>query len=156
MAPFFTGVTFACQERFFFRTRGPPGTMDARTILVVDDDVVSLSALLEMLRDDGFRATGAATLEAALRLQAVFLFDFLIVDLRLGRANALDLVARARREQSALPVIVLSGSLDVTAEMESRLLGADYLVRPVAPSVLLALVRLRLNRARSTSHSEPI
>lgn len=130
--------------------------MDARTILVVDADVVSLSALLEMLRDDGFRATGAATLEAALRLQAVFLFDFLIVDLRLGRANALDLVARARREQSTLPVIVLSGSLDVTAERESRLLGADYLVRPVAPSVLLALVRRRLNRVRSTSHSEVI
>ena len=156
MAPFFTGVTFACQERFFFRTRGPPRTMDARTILVVDDDVVSLSALLEMLRDGGFRATGAATLEAALRLQAVFLFDCLIVDLRLGRANALDLVARARCEQSTLPVIVLSGSLDVTAEMESRLLRADYLVRPVAPSVLLALVRRRLNRVRSTSHLEPI
>jgi DNA-binding response OmpR family regulator len=130
--------------------------MDARTILVVDDDVVSLSALLEMLRDAGFRATGAATLEAALRLQAVFLFDFLIVDLRLGRAKALDLVARARREQSTLPVLVLSGSLDVPAEMESRLLRADYLVRPVAPSVLLALVRRRLNRVRSTSHLEPI
>jgi DNA-binding response OmpR family regulator len=119
--------------------------MDARTILVVDDDVVSLSTLLELLRDAGFRATGAATLEAALRLQAVFLFDLLIVDLRLGRAKGLDLVARARREQSALPAIVLSGSLDVTAEMESRLLGADYLVRPISPAVLLALVRFRLN-----------
>ncbi|RPH61543.1 MAG: response regulator [Acidobacteria bacterium] len=130
--------------------------MDARTILVVDDDIVSLSAMLDILRDDGFRATGAATLEAALRLQAVFLFDLLIVDLRLGRANGLDLVARARREQSVLPAIVLSGSVDVTAEMESRLLGADYLVKPVAPAVLLALVRLRLNRARSTTHPEPI
>ena len=130
--------------------------MDASTILVVDDDVVSLSALLEMLRDDGFRVTGAATLEAALRLQAVFLFDLLIVDLRLGRAKGLDLVARARHEQSTLPVIVLSGSLDVTAEMESRLLGADYLVRPISPSVLLALVRLRLNRVRSITHLEPL
>jgi DNA-binding response OmpR family regulator len=130
--------------------------MDARTILVVDDDVVSLSALLEILRDDGFRATGAATLEAALRLQAVFLFDLLIVDLRLGRANGLDLVARARREQSARPAIVLSGASDVTAEMEARVLGADYLVKPVAPAVLLALVRLRLNRERSTAHPEPI
>jgi DNA-binding response OmpR family regulator len=139
-----------------FSPAGPPRTMDARTILVVDDDVVSLSAMLDILRDDGFRATGAATLEAALRLQAVFLFDLLIVDLRLGRANGLDLVARARREQSVLPAIVLSGSVDVTAEMESRLLGADYLVKPVAPAVLLALVRLRLNRARSTTHPEPI
>jgi DNA-binding response OmpR family regulator len=130
--------------------------MDARTILVVDDDVVSLSALLEILRDDGFRATGAATLEAALRLQAVFLFDLLIVDLRLGRANGLDLVARARQEQSAMPAIVLSGASDVTAEMEARLLGADYLAKPVAPAVLLALVRLRLNRERSTAHPEPI
>jgi DNA-binding response OmpR family regulator len=130
--------------------------MDARTILVVDDDVVSLSALLEILRDDGFRATGAATLEAALRLQAVFLFDLLIVDLRLGRANGLDLVARARQEQSAMPAIVLSGASDVTAEMEARVLGADYLVKPVAPAVLLALVRLRLNRERSTAHPEPI
>ncbi|HEY7450517.1 MAG TPA: response regulator [Vicinamibacterales bacterium] len=130
--------------------------MDARTILVVDDDVVSLSALLEILRDDGFRATGAATLEAALRLQAVFLFDLLIVDLRLGRANGLDLVARARHEQSTMPAIVLSGASDVTAEMEARLLGADYLAKPVAPAVLLALVRLRLNRVRSTAHPEPI
>jgi two-component system OmpR family response regulator len=130
--------------------------MDTRTILVVDDDVVSLSALLEMLRDEGFRATGAATLEAALRLQAVFLFDLLIVDLRLGRAKALDLVARARREQSTLPVVVLAGSLDLTAEMEARLLGADYLVRPITPSVLLALVRLRMHSVRSTTHADPI
>jgi DNA-binding response OmpR family regulator len=130
--------------------------MDERTILVVDDDVVSLSALLELLRDDGFRATGAATLEAALRLQAVFLFDLLIVDLRLGRANGLDLVARARHEQSALPAIVLSDTSDVTAERESRLLGADYLVKPVVPAALLSLVRRRLNRARSTTHPEPI
>jgi two-component system OmpR family response regulator len=130
--------------------------MDTRTILVVDDDVVSLSALLEMLRDEGFRATGAATLEAALRLQAVFLFDLLIVDLRLGRAKALDLVARARREQSTLPVVVLAGSLDLTAEMEARLLGADYLVRPITPSVLLALVRLRTHSVRSTTHADPI
>jgi two-component system OmpR family response regulator len=120
--------------------------MDRRTILVVDDDVVSLSALLELLRDDGLRATGAATLEAALRLQSVFLFDLLIVDLRLGRAKALDLVARARREQSTMPAIVLSGAPDVTAALESRLLGADYLIRPIAPSILLPLIRLRLDK----------
>jgi DNA-binding response OmpR family regulator len=65
-------------------------------------------------------------------------------------------VARARREQSFMPAIVLSASMDVTAEMESRLLGADYLVRPVAPAVLLALVRLRMNRVRSTTQPEPI
>jgi DNA-binding response OmpR family regulator len=40
--------------------------------------------------------------------------------------------------------------------MEARVLGADYLVKPVAPAVLLALVRLRLNRERSTAHPEPI
>ena len=127
--------------------------MDRRTILVVDDDVVSLSALLELLRDDGLRATGAATLEAALRLQSVFLFDLLIVDLRLGRAKALDLVARARREQSTMPAIVLSGAPDVTAALESRLLGADYLIRPIAPSILLPLIRLRLDKPNPSALS---
>ena len=117
---------------------------DPRTVLVVDDDVASLSGLLELLRDRGYRVTGAATLEAATRLLDRFLFDLLVVDLRLGRANGLDLVARARRDQPSVPAIVITGFPDEAAEQAVRLLGADYVLKPIVPSALLALVKARL------------
>jgi DNA-binding response OmpR family regulator len=126
---------------------------EPRPVLVVDDDIVSLSGLLGLLREEGYRATGAATRETALRLLDVFRFDLVIVDLRLGRASGFDLVARARAGQSELSAIVIAANEDATAEREARLLGADYLVKPIAPSTLLALVRLRIDFQRSRAEN---
>jgi DNA-binding response OmpR family regulator len=122
--------------------------MDApRTILVVDDDVNSLSGLLELLRDRGYKATGAATLEAATRLLDAFLFDLLIVDLRLGRANGLDLIYRARQEQSMVPAILITGFWDESTKRTARALGTDCVLKPIIPSDLLELVKDRLASA---------
>jgi DNA-binding response OmpR family regulator len=126
---------------------------EPRPVLVVDDDIVSLSGLLGLLREEGYRATGAATRETALRLLDVFRFDLVIVDLRLGRASGFDLVARARAGQSELSAIVIAANEDATAEREARLLGADYLMKPIAPSTLLALVRLRIDFQRSRAEN---
>lgn len=120
---------------------------DPRTILVVDDDVNSLSGLLELLRDRGYRATGAATVEAATRLLDAFLFDLLIVDLRLGRANGLDLIYQARQEQSAMPAILITGVGDEPTKRAARALGTDCVLKPIVPSALLALVKDRLASA---------
>lgn len=103
-----------------------------------------MSGILDLLRDRGYRVTGAATLEAATRLLGAFLFDLLIVDLRLGRANGLDLVALARQEQPDMPAIVITGFPDEFAERAVRLLGADYVTKPISPPALLALVKARL------------
>lgn len=119
---------------------------DPCSILVVDDDVTSLSGILELLRDQRYRVTGAATLEAATRLLDAFLFDLLIVDLRLGRSNGLELIARARREQSALPVIVITGYPSDAPEHTVGRIGADYLVKPIDPGHLLFLVRSRVHQ----------
>jgi len=126
---------------------------EPRPVLVVDDDIASLSGLLGLLREEGYRATGAATRETALRLLDVFRFDLVIVDLRLGRASGFDLVARARAGQSELSAIVIAANEDATAEREARLLGADYLMKPIAPSTLLALVRLRIDFQRSRAEN---
>ena len=125
----------------------------ARSLLVVDDDVVALSGLLDLLRDAGHRVTGAATLAAANRLLDVFLFDLLIVDLRLGRANGLELVARCRAEHSRMPAIVITGFPDAGTERRTAALGADYLTKPIVPSRLLELVRVRIDIPQSRTEN---
>ena len=78
-------------------------------ILVVDEDVDTLRGLLELLRKAGYRAAGAADLDAALHLVQAISFDLLIADIRLKADSGLRLIRRLAREQPALAVVALYG-----------------------------------------------
>ena len=109
-------------------------------ILVVDDDVEALRGLLELLRNSGYRAAGAADLDAALHLLHSISFDLLIADIRLKAESGLRLIRRARREQPALAVVALTGLPDPDVEAEVNRLGGTCSLKPTDPQRLLAIV----------------
>src|SRR5262245_9540520 len=82
-----------------------------------------------------------------------FLFDLLIVDLRLGRENGLDLIYQARQEQSAMPAILITGVGDESAKRAAHALQTDCVFRPIVPSALLSLVKDRVASAGHTRGS---
>ncbi len=114
-------------------------------ILVVDDDVETLRGLLELLRNAGYRAAGAADLDAALHLVQTISFDLLIADIRLQAHSVLRLIRRARAEQPAIAVITLTDVPDPKVEAEISRLGATYSLKPMDPQRLLAIVAEKLS-----------
>ena len=72
-------------------------------ILVVEDDTASRTGLVKILQNAGHEAFGAATFDEGRRLLTETHFDLLIVDLRLGGFNGLQLIVTR-----PMPAIVMS------------------------------------------------
>jgi DNA-binding response OmpR family regulator len=92
------------------------GVNDDRLVLVVEDDQVTRSFLLDNLMADGFRAAGASGVGEGLRAIEVRQPALVVLDLGLEDGNGLALLDRVRaadglasRIDPDLPVIVLSG-----------------------------------------------
>jgi len=74
--------------------------------------------------------------------------DLVVLDLKLGAESGLDL-ARRLRDQSAIPIVMLSGQSEEADRVMALELGADdYLTKPFSPRELLARVRAILRRPR--------
>jgi DNA-binding response OmpR family regulator len=114
-------------------------------VLIVDDDEACLSGMKQLLEMAGHEALVASTFEEGRRVLRSAAPDILIADVRLGSFNGLQLVATIATH---IPVIVISGFDDVVLQAEARAMGADYLVKPVAPAVLLERVEQKLAETR--------
>jgi DNA-binding response OmpR family regulator len=114
------------------------------SVLIVDDDVMTCAGMAELLRHAGHDAQAATTFEDARAILARRTPDLLIVDIRLGEFNGLQLIMLSRTQ---IPAIVISGFADPLLEHEARQAGAEFLVKPVVPAELLALVQQKLSHA---------
>ena len=75
--------------------------------------------------------------------------DLLILDLRLPGEDGMQ-IARRLREESDLPIIMLTGRKDEADRVIGLELGADdYLTKPFSPRELLARIRAVLRRSRT-------
>ena len=100
-------------------------------ILVVDDDVSSLAGLLSLLRNLGYRTTGAANIEGGDAMLDAFPFDVLITDIRLHGESGLKLIRHARDVQPAISVIAITGFPDSIVEQQVVDVGAMYMRKPL-------------------------
>jgi two-component system KDP operon response regulator KdpE len=124
-------------------------------VLVVDDEGQILRALRVVLRDAGFEAVPAATMNEALDAAAVQPPDAAIVDLLLPDGDGIA-VTRRLREWSAMPIIVLSAIGDEEQKVAALGAGADdYVTKPFHPGELVARLRAVLRRATAGT-DEPV
>lgn len=117
-------------------------------ILVVDDDEVALSGLLELLRDAGHQATGAATFDSAQRLLEGNRYDLLIADVRLRSHNGLHLVRSTRLLFPEIAIILMTGYPETSLEFEASRYGAVYLEKPIDPRLFIRTVDRLLAQVR--------
>jgi DNA-binding response OmpR family regulator len=116
-----------------------------RKILIVDDDQPTRAGLGMLLVEAGYEVITAGTVPAAMKLLVDERPDLLLVDIRLAEYNGLHLVAT---RPEPIPAIVLTGFADPAIEADARHLGAEFLLKPVQPSVLMAVVQRLLSDAR--------
>lgn len=110
-------------------------------VLIVDDDGATRRGLARLLFQAGYEATAVGTFDEARRIIGTTPPDLLITDIRLDAYNGLQLILNSPHQ---IPTIVITGFADPVLEAEARRGGAAYLVKPVQPSDLLALVGEKL------------
>jgi len=83
-------------------------------ILVVDDEEEIAKLLEEFLNKKGYLITtalsGQEAIEAIKKQECI---DLMILDLKMPTVNGLDVLQELRRLNKQIPVIILSGSLDL-------------------------------------------
>jgi two-component system, OmpR family, response regulator len=120
-------------------------------ILVVDDDPQIRELLQEYLAENGLRVSVAVNGAQMSQTLADEVIDLVILDLRLAGEDGMT-IARTLRDQSAIPIIMLTGVRDEADRVMGLELGADdYLTKPFSPRELLARLRTVLRRTKSTA-----
>ena len=119
-------------------------------ILVVDDDPTMREMISSYLRISHFRVSAVADGGAMARLVEKEPVDLIILDLKLGREDGLDLMRRLG-ERSEISVIVITGHrLEETDRVVGLELGADdYVTKPFGLRELLARIRAVLRRSEA-------
>jgi DNA-binding response OmpR family regulator len=117
-------------------------------VLIVDDDDATREGLKRMLTGAGYTAVTAPTFQDGIQALQTAKPDLLIVDVRLGEYNGLQLVITAGR---AIPAIVLTGYDDPVLAGDAHQEGAEYLLKPVDPSALLLVMRRMLSGSQPVS-----
>jgi two-component system, OmpR family, response regulator len=125
------------------------GSTTTAHVLAVDDDPSVRQMIADYLADNEVRVTTLASGREIADVMARETIDLLVLDLRLPGEDGMQ-IARRLREESDLPIIMLTGRKDEADRVMGLELGADdYLTKPFSPRELLARIRALLRRSRS-------
>jgi OmpR family response regulator RpaB len=122
-------------------------------ILVIDDQLDVRQILKTRLSVLGYKVILAANGE-----EALFLFNkenpnLLILDIMLAKIDGYE-VCRQIREQSQVPIIILTALGDIADRVFGLELGADdYVIKPFSPRELEARIRSILRRTNINNNS---
>jgi len=120
-------------------------------ILVVDDDPQIRGLLEEYLTENALRVSVVASGQQMAKILADETIDLVVLDLRLAGEDGMA-IARTLREQSAIPIVMLTGVRDEADRVMGLELGADdYLTKPFSPRELLARIRTVLRRTKGAA-----
>jgi DNA-binding response OmpR family regulator len=121
-------------------------------VLIVDDDELIRESLTQILESEDFVVATAASVKDALKLIASQVFDVLLSDLHMpGAGDGLTVVSAMRHSNPAAVTIIFSGFPEMKEAAAAILLQADeILVKPMAPMVLVEIIRERLKRGTAT------
>lgn len=117
-----------------------PSYPEAR-ILVVDDEDRVREGLCWSLRVTGYQVEDASSGAQALGLLGRNAFDLMLLDMNMPAMDGVEVMERARRVQSDLAIIVLTGHATLESAIAAVKWGAsDYLLKPVGIQSLQAAV----------------
>ena len=122
------------------------GLQVSQKILVVDDEAKIIRVVKAYLEREGFRVLEANDGKAAIDIARREKPDLIVLDLMLPEVSGWD-VCRTLRQESSIPILMLTARDDDTDKIVGLELGADdYLTKPFNPKELVARVRAILRR----------
>jgi len=122
-------------------------------ILLVDDEVSIQRAVAPLLRARGYDVEIAGNGRDALTLARTQQPDLIVLDLGLPDVDGIE-VCRRIREESVVPIVILSARGHEAEKVSALDLGADdYVTKPFGPEELLARIRVGLRRMQAAGNT---
>ena len=129
-------------------TQAPAQGTALAHVLAVDDDPTVRQAIADYLGQYEFRVTTVADGRAMQAVLTDDVVDLLVLDLKLQIEDGMAL-ARRVRDESAIPIVMLTSRREEADRVMGLELGADdYLTKPFSPRELVARIRAVLRRRR--------
>jgi two-component system response regulator MprA len=126
-------------------------------ILIVDDDQKLLNMLRRTLAYEGFHVATAADGNAALAHVQAQRPDVIVLDWMMPGLDGIGVIKQLRAADDKTLILMLTARDAVEDRVEGLEHGADdYLVKPFAPSELLARIHALLRRSPLPSEDEPL
>ncbi len=115
-------------------------------ILIVEDEA-KMRRLLELnLGEDGFTTLSAGDAEAGLKLLRENPVDLVVTDLKLPGMNGLEFLQTIKRQNAALPVVVMTAFGSVETAVEAMKAGAsDYVLKPFSLTEMRMVIHKELD-----------
>jgi DNA-binding NtrC family response regulator len=114
-------------------------------VLLAEDDDATLKGLAACLHAAGYSVVPVLSFAEAHRLMPFVRPDVVVADVRLGKYNGLQLAVQAGALDPPPGVIVTSGFEDSVISAEAQRLGATFLLKPIDPTRLLAVIAKMVN-----------
>ncbi|MGB8732718.1 MAG: sigma-54 dependent transcriptional regulator [Candidatus Sulfotelmatobacter sp.] len=116
------------------------------TILIVEDEA-KMRRLLELnLGEDGFNTLSAGDAESGLKLLRDSNVDLVVTDLKLPGINGLEFLQAIKRQNAALPVVVMTAFGTVETAVEAMKSGAsDYVLKPFSLGEMRMVIHKELD-----------
>jgi two-component system chemotaxis response regulator CheY len=112
--------------------------------MIVDDSPTILMSLSAILTKNGFRVTTAVDGQDALAKVGAARPQLIISDLNMPRMDGMTFVKEARKVAGLrfTPILMLTTESEPAKRQEAKAAGATgWLVKPVTPEALLAVIR---------------
>jgi len=120
--------------------------MSNKAILVVENDVLSRTALVDLLVRNGFETVEAENGVAAMDVFRAGEFMAVITDLRMPKMSGLELLKKIRTRDADVPVILVTAYGSVQTAVEAMKEGAsDYVTKPFDAQEILTVLSRQAN-----------
>ena len=126
-------------------------------ILIIEDDRATQRALTRLFEAGGYGVYVKGDGESAIEAFRAAEPTAIVLDLRLPALSGKDVFREIKRQNSTLPIVILSAITDVSEIVLLLELGADdYVTKPFSPKELLARVRAAIRRTHKAKVLESL
>ena len=125
------------------------GSEGVPIVFVVDDDASVRESLEGLVRCEGWQPEAFASAQEFLACPRALVPSCLVLDISLPGLNGLDLQKLVAVERTDMPVIFITGLIDVRVAVQAMKAGAiEFLTKPFNDEALLNAIRQALQRSR--------
>ena len=126
-------------------------------VYVIDDDAAMRDSLNFLLDSSGFTVRLFDSAQSFLDALPGLGFGCVVSDVRMPGIDGIELLKRLKAQNSAFPILIMTGHGDVPLAVEAMKLGAvDFLEKPFEDERLTAMIEMALRQAEPAAKNEAI
>ena len=124
-------------------------TQGKASILIVEDDAIIRETLSAILQEKGYKIDTAKNGQEVIQKSQTKFFNLALLDIKLPDMEGTHLLTTMHKNLPKMMKIMVTGYPSLKNAVEALNLGADaYVIKPVKPEKLLALIKEKLEEQR--------